>query len=699
MKIISFPILKLLIPYVLGIFCAYFIHFPYKILYFCIVFIIIFLVNSAIFNVKIGYYRQKIANISLLSVLFLLGFLSTFLSFHDKFNQSVIAFNSENRYWQIQITDNPIIREKTVKVVASLRDNEKSKNIHGKAVLYFQADSLAKQLQYGDKLIIQAQLSWIGAPKNPQEFDYKSFMKRKGIYFSGYIPAHSWQILSKDRFSIKRISSSLQKKFSTIFATAGLTGEEYSIATAILLGNDETMEGDLKNSYASAGVSHILCVSGMHVGIIFMILNYLLMPLDLFPKIRWLKSLVLFLAIWLYANITGLSPSVMRAATMFSFVLIGEHLRRNTNVFHSLFASLFILLIINPLLIFELGFQLSYLAVIGIVVLQKPIFSIWKVKTKIGIYFWNLASVSIAAQLVTFPLTIYYFGVFPNYFLLANLSVIMLSFVIVISGVVVLFFSFSSVLNIWLGKILSFEIKAMNYIIRFIENLPGSVSENISINVFQALALYAAIICFFLFFKRKNFLSFCGGFIALFLTFLINSLDRIKDSKQENIVVYAISKSTVVGFYSQGQGLILSDSAFSMQNKSYQFSVKNHERNERICSEFFDLTKNYQTDKFLKINNFIKFKDKIVYIHSGKEKLYPATEQICVDYLLVTNNAKQHLDDLSKALSCKMIIIDESNSPYYEQLWLKAAEDAQLPVYSLRQSGFAFQVNVPSASQ
>ena len=166
--------------------------------------------------------------------------------------------------------------------------------------------------------------------------------------------------------------------------------------------------------------------------------------------------------VWLYAHITGLAPSVTRSATMFTFVAVGQLLQRNTNVFHSLFASAFILLVVNPLLIFEVGFQLSYLAVAGIVLFQPKLAAVYRCRTRIGRYFWELLTVSVAAQLGTSPVSIYYFAQFPNYFMLSNLSVIALSFAVIITGVVLLPVSFIPLIPKYLTWILTMEIKAMN---------------------------------------------------------------------------------------------------------------------------------------------------------------------------------------------------------------------------------------------
>ena len=499
----NYPILRLLIPFALGIGMAYWspldLSFP-----------LIFLLMSICWFVSLWFQHKKTLSSTLFSGI-ILQFLFLFAGFHltcihFRNNEASFCQNifEKNRNFVAKIIEPPVQKAKSVKVVAIIEQTTDGKNIKKKAVLYFGKDSL-RQPSYGDVVLVCIKLKEIENFKTSNDFDYKKYMQRKGIFYTAYVPVSGWQKIGRFNANpFKDKAYQIQHYFSRTFADAGMSGDEYSIITAILLGNNETMEPELKASYASAGVSHILCVSGMHVGVIFMILNFLLQPLDYAKSLRLLKALLLMLFIWIYACITGLSPSVTRAATMFSFVTIGEILRRNTNIFHSLFASLFILLIINPLLLFETGFQLSYAAVFGIVIFQRKFVELWEPKRKIINYFWNLITVSVAAQLSTFPLSVYTFGQFPNYFLLANLSVITLSFLVVVSGVCLLAVSFIPHISCLLAKLLTLEIKLMNFLIQSIEKLPGAVTENIHISWVQMLLIYLCIIAFYLLFQQKK---------------------------------------------------------------------------------------------------------------------------------------------------------------------------------------------------
>lgn len=478
----NYAVLKLLFWILLGVFSAYFISFP-KI--FVFIFLLCFILNLVIIlflKRKPTILKQKWSSVLVFFNYFYIGFILTTCQWSHPFSNIDSPIWKMEREYKAQIVDLPQVRERSVKLIVKTMDQL--------VLLYVAKDSNALQLQYGDQIQFTGQLQQISPPQNPMGFDYRKYMKQRGVELTLYLPAGKWEKIGTNQGSwIKRESIKTQQKLTQILQNSSLSKDQFSIAAAILLGFDDTMEPELKTKYSNAGVSHILCVSGLHVGIIFMIVNYLLFPLQHSKRGKLIRTIILFVVIWVYASITGLSPSVMRSATMFSFVLFGKLVIRKTNVFQSLYTSLFILLISNPLLIFDLGFQLSYLAVFSIVIFQKPIQELWSPKTYLGNYFWGLATVSISAQILTSPISIFYFHQFPNYFLLGNLSVIFLSFCVMVNGIIVLAFSFFP----WLFRITSFclewLIKAMNWIIEWIQALPGAVSHNLHLSLTETILL------------------------------------------------------------------------------------------------------------------------------------------------------------------------------------------------------------------
>jgi len=550
------------------------------------------------------------------------GYLSVSFHFHKKIEELNIENMTQKQIWVAEILETPKAREKSYKVVAKLYAiDEPTFWITKKVVLYFQKDSIIENWGVGEKVLVNTKLSLIEPPKNPFQFDYKKFMKMRGFYFTGYVGKHNWTKPEIERtVSIKRYASYLQRFLSKKIEEAGLTGSEYSVTVGILLGDDDTIEPELKASYAATGVSHILSVSGMHVGIIFMILSFLLKPLGKSRNSNYFKSVILLISVWFYINITGLSPPAVRSGAMFTFVTIGQLLRRQTNILQSLFTSLFILLVINPVLLFDVGFELSYLAMFGIVIYQQIMTEWLHPKTKFAKYLWEMVTVSVAAQLTTSPIAIYYFGQFPNYFLLTNLCVVSLSTVMMITGVATLAVSFSGFLAHWAGFLLSIEVKIMNEIIMFIEHLPGAITTNISVNFTQVILLYVFIIAFHLFQKNKRKQLFFSAAIILNIFLFIHSIDIIKKKAHIEVVSYEISKSPAFQFCYQGNGFIFSDSIHCESDKRYQFSIKNHDKRMRVKNSFLKLDEDFENSFLCKKGDYIFFENRIYILEKNRLK-------------------------------------------------------------------------------
>jgi len=628
MNFSHYPVLKILFPYVFGVISGYFLPVFNLNLRFCVfgiftfsVFFTLLVHFFTLFRRKRYFLLQKFLTGLLLLSFFFAGYFSVFFHFHKNLEKINIEKITQKQTWVAEIRELPREREKSFKVIAKLCAlNDSTYWLTKKVVLYFQKDSAIKNCRVGDKLLVNTKLSFIEAPKNPYQFNYEKFMKRKGVYLSGYVPNYSWQKTEEvNRQSIKRYAAYLQRFLSNQLVESGLSGAEYSVAAVALLGNDETLEPDLRASYAATGASHILCVSGMNVGIIFLILNVLLLPMEHSTRTRHLKNVILLVSVWLYANITGLTPSVTRAAVMFTFVISGKFLQRKTNVFHSLFTSMFILLIYNPLLLFELGFQLGYLAIFGIVLFQNKIEKWYKARTRAGSYLWNLLTVSLSVQIFIAPIAVFYFGQFPVYFLLTNILVIPLSFAMMVTGVATLIVSFSEFLSKGVGLLLNLEVEMMNRFVLLIEKLPGALISHISISIFQVFLLYGMIIILLVFQKNKKRMILCNMLILNIFLF-IHAIDIYKSKQHIEVVRYEISKTPAFQFCHQGNALIFSDSIHNEHDKRYQYNIQNHDIKRRINNRFIKFDEDFENSFLCKKGNFIYFQDSIYAIERNKYK-------------------------------------------------------------------------------
>ncbi len=294
----------------------------------------------------------------------------------------------------------------------------------GKILVNIENDSIENYLNVDDQLMVKTVLKEIKRPLNPYVFNYKKYLQKQQIHHQIYIAKNQYVRILQPRITVKGIASDIRKKINKSLVKFGFKDDELAIINALLLGQRQSISNELQRSYSGAGAIHILAVSGLHIGIILMLLTFLLKPLHVLKKGKLIASILVILFLWMYAFIAGLSASVVRAVTMFTAVAIGMFLNRPSNVYNTLVISMFFLLLLNPYFLFEVGFQLSYMAVFSIIWIQPKLYNLWTPKFWIFNKIWQLFTVSVAAQLGVLPLILYYFHQFPGLFFLSNLVII-----------------------------------------------------------------------------------------------------------------------------------------------------------------------------------------------------------------------------------------------------------------------------------
>ncbi|MFQ5335378.1 MAG: ComEC/Rec2 family competence protein, partial [Flavobacteriales bacterium] len=458
---------RLLIPFVAGIITGVFTHKHFQFQeYIAIAALLLLLI--AFFTKKIyTKYRFRIFFGLLVDIcLFILAYTLT-ISKTESLNASHFSrAYKKGTLVLVQLDERPVEREKTYKLIVDVlkvKCDDAWKEVSGHALLYLQKDSSTSGLSYGDILLIRPDFKEIPPPQNPGEFNYKRYLGFHQIGWQSYLPASKCIVTGKNRGSaVYYHAQHLRQACLEVFSDHGLQGDEYAVASALILGYKDALDDQIRHSFASAGAMHVLAVSGLHVGIIFLVLKSLLGFLERLKYGVFIKTFIMLSGLWFYAALTGFSPSVMRATTMFSFILIGKAMNRTAVIYNTLAASAFALLLFNPFLIMEVGFQLSYLAVVGIVFIQPRLYHIWHPKLWIIDKIWAITTVSLAAQIATFPLGLLYFHQFPNYFLFSNLIVIPMAAVILYNGMLVLALSFSDILCHWASVVLSAFVHFLN---------------------------------------------------------------------------------------------------------------------------------------------------------------------------------------------------------------------------------------------
>ncbi|NOS91755.1 MAG: ComEC family competence protein [Cyclobacteriaceae bacterium] len=586
-------------------------------------------------------------------------------------------------YYTAIVRSVPVEKAKSWKVEMEVRAirTDQWKKSEGKVLLYMAKDSVPLSWKFGDQILIKGSPVLLSSPANPEEFDYKRFLSFKNIYHQQYVrPFQIRWIAGAERSGFIFYSHQVRHWASDQIAKYIHDPQAQGIASALVLGVTDGLDSDLLNAYAASGAMHVLAVSGLHVGIIYALLLFLLKPFAKFRGSVWLTAGLSLLCLWGFAFVTGLSPSVLRAVTMFSFVALAKPFAQRTNIYNTLAASAFALLLYNPYLIMSVGFQLSYLAVLGIVYLQRPIYNLWEVKSRIGDWVWQITCVSLAAQIATFSLGLLYFHQFPVYFLVSNLFVIPLSTAVLVLGIILLCISSISMVATLLGKLLSVMIYLLNQTVFVTEKLPFSLISDIYITTFQCCLLMGVLIGILLIFERKNlyglYLSIACGIVFSIMQWMhYASVER-----ERQWIVYAVSGHTAMDFISNQQAQFIADSALLNDFEKIRF----HIRPNRLIHGVSKV----QSDTVLSSRKVNDITFELWQQHLIAHAIQPAAHlpaNATVDYLLVSRNAL----DVTKIRKEQvgMLILDASNTRNYCNKLIKFAKQNQIPIHSVLHQG------------
>lgn len=570
----SLPFLKLLAPLIIGIlYSKHFLHLNWPI---CFSFLVISFVLCILFTnwTLLNLDGRSLSSIVIYFHVFLWA---VFISKYREADNSIDFI--EDGIHILKQRNNWKKNNKSYQVTLDFPQNKPS--IRGGVVLKVYTNEKPHSLP-GDILFFSSSIEEISPALNPYQFDYKSFARINGIAFTAYTRG-ALVIYKNTRFNLLREASKIRQKIIDRYDSMPLDQRSKSFVKALLLGDKSDLEKELKRSFSEAGVIHVLAVSGLHVGIIVLLFHKALFFLRFIKKRKprlFIKTFLLLIIIWLFAGISGFSPSIIRAAIMFSFLTIGQLLSRHSNIYNSLALAAFLMLIINPNYLFMLGFQLSFLAVFAIVFFYPMIFKSLYIKAKFIRYFWGLISVSISAQLLTFPLTIFYFQQFPTYFILSNLVVIPAVFLILLLSILLLFLSFFKTFVILFSYTLNSLIYALSISITMLNSLPFHSYKVIVFNELELLFLFLLLLAIMLFLKSRKaiFVNFSLLFLCSFFGFRLYT--KSIEYRNNELFIYALKNKTAINvIQNTHQYLFLDSNAFDQKAYVDKLSKANWIRN------------------------------------------------------------------------------------------------------------------------
>ncbi|MEO5591321.1 MAG: ComEC/Rec2 family competence protein [Chitinophagaceae bacterium] len=683
------PFLRLIIPLIAGILLQWYCSAP---VLFTWIIIFTSIAGLIVFNIRLSFIQYKLSWINgvFINSLFLaVGMLITWQKDISHDQQWLNNYYRANNY--ITATLKEPLSEKTNSFKANasvdqLVQGDRIQPVKGNIIIYFKKDSSVKHLAYGSQIIFNKSLQPIKNSGNPGSFNYERYTAFQGIYQQAYLNPGEYVLLpAKNKSWLTGFLFTAREKVLHIITTYIPGEKEAGLAEALLVGYKDDLDKTLVQSYSNTGVVHVIAISGMHLGLIYWLLTIVLAPLKKRKHSNRAVPVLIITGLWLFALLAGGGPSILRSAVMFTCIVIGESIERKTFIYNSLAASAFILLCINPFWLWDAGFQLSYTAVLSIVIFMKPIYDRLYFKNKMIDTVWKLMAVTIAAQVLTTPVSMYHFHQFPVYFLVTNLLAVPLSSLIVLLEIVLCAISFIPVLVKPAGIILHWLIYVMNSFIEHMESLPFSLWNGMQVNMLQVVLLFGLITALSYWLMQKNKTALIASLVCLLAFLSVRTYSFISARQQQLLIVYNVPKHQAIDYINGRHYFFKGDTDLLTDNFLQNFHLKP----SRILHRMAD------TDSIANLFDsspvFLFNAKKIILIDKACNYIIPP-EKITADLIIISKNAPVRMAQLMQIFSCRQIVFDASNAGPKVNKWKAEAAKLGLYCFSVVDNG-AFVMN------
>lgn len=683
------PFVRLIVPFIAGILLQRFLDFSPVVLLAAAAFAFLVIIIFYRLAFAFKYTYRWLTGISINLLLIVIGAFILYNKDIRKKTDWVGNYTTDSIAILATIHEPLIEKAKTYKaeaLIEAINSKGEWKSVTGKVLIYVSKDSIKSNLQYGSQVLFYKSLQEIKNAGNPGGFDYKQYNAFQDIYHQVFLKSFEYVVTKKTKKNtfntwLFEVRFAVIKKLQQY-----IQGDrEAGVAEALLIGYRNDLDKDLVQAYSNTGVVHIIAISGLHLGMIYGVLIFMFRPFKKYKGIRRLQPIVILSVLWIFTALAGGVPSILRSAVMFSFIVLGETIDRKSSIYNTLAASAFIMLCINPYYLWDVGFQLSYAAVISIVTFAKPVYNWFYVKNKILDFFWKLTSVTIAAQILTIPIIFYAFHQFPNLFLITNCIIVPLSSVILFAELALLITSFVPAVAMFIGFITSEMLAFMNGFIEHINRAPFAVYDGIQNNLAETILLYVFIIavCYWLLTKTKQALF--AGLSAMFVFIVIDAYENFISKQQNKIIVYNIPQHNAIDFISGKQYAFVGDTALLNDHYLESFHLKPSRTLHRIKPE------NNLTGLYISYP-FVQFQGKRILL-IDKPLQFQNTSKIFLDAIIVSHNPRLSIAELTNVFNCKQFIFDASNSTWKIRQWKKDCDSLHLRNYSTPDEG-AFELNL-----
>ncbi|MFL1013064.1 ComEC/Rec2 family competence protein [Flavisericum labens] len=673
MQLLNFAIIKLTFCLILGIIIGYFFDIS----------VLVALILSSVFIVVLGVTylvaKKKITKSIWFGLFAFLTMVSVGILTTNLHNQKQFS----NHYTHQISTGTEATNTITFRIREVLKPNRyynkyvvnilkvNDKSTFGKCLLNIEKDSLITLLNVDATFIGKTEFQEIYEPLNPFQFNYKNYLEKKYIYHQLVLKEREILRANSNSPTLLGVADAVRNHINKKLQLFHFKPDELAIINALLLGQRQDISEEVYTSYANAGVIHILAVSGLHVGIILLILSYVLKPLDMFKYGKLIRTILLVSLLWSFALIAGLSASITRAVTMFSIVAVAINLKRPTNIYNTLAISMFVILLFKPLFLFDVGFQLSYLAVFAIVSIAPYLYKLWKPKNKILDIYWHTLTITISAQFGILPISLFYFHQFPGLFFVSNLLIVPLLGILLSFGILLILLAILNLLPQFLANVYGFIINWMNILVDWVSQQESFLFNDIPFNVWYVLASYILIITFFRLVFNRNFSNLKYFLIGLLCVQCVFIYTHFRKPSNE-FVVFHKSRHSLVAHTNNDKTLIGHD--LDSVSKFINSSIKDYS-----------------------VGNFIKHikEDTLRPIYQLNDKILLVVDSLSVykvksfkpEYVLLRQSPKVNLNRLIDSIKPKQIIADGSNYKSYITRWELICKKRKLPFHQTGKNG------------
>lgn len=612
----------------------------------------------------------------------------------ERLHRMDFLFSDSAEVYQVVIREKPEMKERSILCRVQLEEKVADGAVWTKehahtVLLYFPKDSASVMLNRGDRLWVYTRLMPPANNGNPDEFDYVRYFIRKGGSAIAYVSDGHWRVMGHDASrTLRQVASDYREEVVELYRRLGFQGDNLAVLSALTVGDKENLSENILETYSVTGASHVLALSGLHIGFLYALVFFFLS----FIWKRWaffkpFGLLLIILFLWVFAFLTGLSTSVVRSVVMCSLLVISYLQPEKPLTLNTLAATAFLMLLYNPLWLFDVGFQLSFAAVAAILLIQPKLYKLLSVQRRIFRYIWGLLTVSVAAQVGTAPLVIFYFSRFSTHFLLTNLWVIPMVSLILYSAVFMLILTPFPFLQLCFASVVNTLLKTQNAGLRWIEQLPASSVDGLWIDAWEILLFYFFLLLLFRYFAVRTVRSIYLTLCCLLLWVTYHTVSVCLSIPQRSIFFYNVRNCPAVHcLTAEGHSWLACADSLPDIARLHR-ALAPHWNHEHLPVPQ-TLIADYSTSGFTFCNHIVFYAGKrICLLHDARWQNKVSNHPLQIDYLYISKGYNGRIMDLTPLFNIRTVILDASLSDYRSNILREDCSRLIIPCISLKEKG------------